>query len=155
MINCICECVFVRSSCLSIWFFFFQAEDGIRDFHVTGVQTCALPIYTMSLAQTGSRTRIPKTPVEGRRVVDSERINTRAITAIFLVVLPVAVFQISLILFLPVAFLRAPAVTSSRLGEVVVVKAIRLLRRLAYCSVFRRHFEVWGKWRNWKVRKSD
>src|SRR5690606_40602646 len=27
-----------------IYFFFFQAEDGIRDFHVTGVQTCALPI---------------------------------------------------------------------------------------------------------------
>src|SRR5690606_39694898 len=27
-------------------FFFFQAEDGIRDFHVTGVQTCALPILT-------------------------------------------------------------------------------------------------------------
>src|SRR5207302_2297404 len=27
-------------------FFFFQAEDGIRDFHVTGVQTCALPIFT-------------------------------------------------------------------------------------------------------------
>src|SRR5690606_41002056 len=25
--------------------FFFQAADGIRDFHVTGVQTCALPIY--------------------------------------------------------------------------------------------------------------
>src|SRR5690606_41058101 len=25
-------------------FFFSQAEDGIRDFHVTGVQTCALPI---------------------------------------------------------------------------------------------------------------
>src|SRR5690606_24240246 len=31
-----------------ILFFFFQAEDGIRDFHVTGVQTCALPIcYTL------------------------------------------------------------------------------------------------------------
>src|SRR5690606_41066997 len=27
--------------------FFFQAEDGIRDFHVTGVQTCALPILGM------------------------------------------------------------------------------------------------------------
>src|SRR5690606_40628702 len=27
-------------------FFFFQAEDGIRDFHVTGVQTCALPIFS-------------------------------------------------------------------------------------------------------------
>src|SRR5256885_2775747 len=25
--------------------FFFQAEDGIRDYKVTGVQTCALPIY--------------------------------------------------------------------------------------------------------------
>src|SRR5690606_8231819 len=33
-------------SCSFICFFcfFFQAEDGIRDFHVTGVQTCALPI---------------------------------------------------------------------------------------------------------------
>src|SRR5438034_10777753 len=29
---------------LVIWFFFFQAEDGIRDHCVTGVQTCALPI---------------------------------------------------------------------------------------------------------------
>src|SRR5690625_6989000 len=29
---------------LSILMFFFQAEDGIRDGHVTGVQTCALPI---------------------------------------------------------------------------------------------------------------
>src|SRR3712207_9542906 len=27
--------------------FFFQAEDGIRDIGVTGVQTCALPIFTM------------------------------------------------------------------------------------------------------------
>src|SRR5690606_40772838 len=33
------------SPCLS---FFFQAEDGIRDFHVTGVQTCALPISAWS-----------------------------------------------------------------------------------------------------------
>src|SRR3989442_9321063 len=29
----------------NFWFFFFQAEDGIRDADVTGVQTCALPIY--------------------------------------------------------------------------------------------------------------
>src|SRR2546422_2338188 len=34
--HCVCCCVF----------FFFQAEDGIRDVAVTGVQTCALPIYT-------------------------------------------------------------------------------------------------------------
>src|SRR5207249_2481667 len=32
-------------------FFFFQAEDGIRDRNVTGVQTCALPIYMDSIYQ--------------------------------------------------------------------------------------------------------
>src|SRR5690625_6003447 len=30
------------------WVFFFQAEDGIRDGHVTGVQTCALPILVIA-----------------------------------------------------------------------------------------------------------
>src|SRR3989454_2283107 len=30
----------------AFFFFFFQAEDGIRDYKVTGVQTCALPIFT-------------------------------------------------------------------------------------------------------------
>src|SRR5690349_22765695 len=30
---------------LFFFFFFFQAEDGIRDLYVTGVQTCALPIW--------------------------------------------------------------------------------------------------------------
>src|SRR5690606_4374704 len=30
---------------------FFQAEDGIRDFHVTGVQTCALPIWRLETHQ--------------------------------------------------------------------------------------------------------
>src|SRR3712207_6882518 len=33
------------------FFFFFQAEDGIRDIGVTGVQTCALPIYLTSNIQ--------------------------------------------------------------------------------------------------------
>src|SRR5258708_26567545 len=33
--------------------FFFQAEDGIRDDLVTGVQTCALPIYNLPSASTG------------------------------------------------------------------------------------------------------
>src|SRR5260370_16146042 len=32
-----------------LFFFFFQAEDGIRDSSVTGVQTCALPIFRPSL----------------------------------------------------------------------------------------------------------
>src|SRR5690606_40880221 len=47
--------------CMCIFFFFFQAEDGIRDFHVTGVQTCALPIcsrYSEALrVPTGARPR--------------------------------------------------------------------------------------------------
>src|SRR5256885_8939930 len=32
-------------------YFFFQAEDGIRDYKVTGVQTCALPILTVLIMQ--------------------------------------------------------------------------------------------------------
>src|SRR5256885_13217502 len=38
-LNCLAECV---RKLLRL--FFFQAEDGIRDYKVTGVQTCALPI---------------------------------------------------------------------------------------------------------------
>src|SRR3712207_8082668 len=38
--------------------FFFQAEDGIRDIGVTGVQTCALPIFTSAIiASEGSLSR--------------------------------------------------------------------------------------------------
>src|SRR5438445_9693180 len=36
-----CSCYFL----FFFFFFFFQAEDGIRDIGVTGVQTCALPIF--------------------------------------------------------------------------------------------------------------
>src|SRR5699024_11300716 len=35
--------------CPRVVVFFFQAEDGIRDRNVTGVQTCALPIYSNQL----------------------------------------------------------------------------------------------------------
>src|SRR5438876_5050205 len=40
--------------------FFFQAEDGIRDGRVTGVQTCALPIWTICVL--GAFTRSPPFP---------------------------------------------------------------------------------------------
>src|SRR5438270_5041549 len=36
---------------LMLLYFFFQAEDGIRDLTVTGVQTCALPISGVTLAE--------------------------------------------------------------------------------------------------------
>src|SRR5207245_6926227 len=38
--------VIILLNLLYLFFFFFQAEDGIRDATVTGVQTCALPIYS-------------------------------------------------------------------------------------------------------------
>src|SRR2546430_4156879 len=43
-------------------FFFFQAEDGIRDLTVTGVQTCALPI-----SGRGERERLPSDSVAAER----------------------------------------------------------------------------------------
>src|SRR5690606_41132643 len=43
-----------------LFFFFFQAEDGIRDFHVTGVQTCALPIFSPRPVPTGDDTLASK-----------------------------------------------------------------------------------------------
>src|SRR3989442_3947327 len=43
-------CILVRSSLIELPpFFFFQAEEGIRDADVTGVQTCDLPIYLLQL----------------------------------------------------------------------------------------------------------
>src|SRR6266496_5463834 len=39
------------------FFFFFQAEDGIRDLYVTGVQTCALPILEQATAEVVARHR--------------------------------------------------------------------------------------------------
>src|SRR2546428_9751128 len=42
---------------LVAWFFFFQAEDGIRDLIVTGVQTCALPIWTAPRAAQAPKRR--------------------------------------------------------------------------------------------------
>src|SRR5580700_653198 len=36
----------------SVYFFFCQAEDGIRDLYVTGVQTCALPIFSTQYQKT-------------------------------------------------------------------------------------------------------
>src|SRR2546422_5903556 len=43
-------------------FFFFQAEDGIRDVAVTGVQTCALPISTCRTTRTGTPVPPPACP---------------------------------------------------------------------------------------------
>src|SRR5690625_6935907 len=44
-----------------IFVFFFQAEDGIRDGHVTGVQTCALPIFQRPTPRRQSMTQVRRT----------------------------------------------------------------------------------------------
>src|SRR2546430_11285875 len=44
----------IGSTIRCLLFFFFQAEDGIRDLTVTGVQTCALPISPASSRCPGS-----------------------------------------------------------------------------------------------------
>src|SRR2546430_13144452 len=53
-----CVSVMLSRMCVS-YFFFFQAEDGIRDLTVTGVQTCALPICNISPNNTTSGLRLP------------------------------------------------------------------------------------------------
>src|SRR3989442_14917726 len=60
-------------------FFFFQAEDGIRDADVTGVQTCALPIYDLarpSLGGQGERDDLQRSR-PGRGEFDLERLLFR------------------------------------------------------------------------------
>src|SRR3989449_7736634 len=47
----------LTSYVLIVFFFFFQAEDGIRDVAVTGVQTCALPISTIAAKNIGFELR--------------------------------------------------------------------------------------------------
>src|SRR5690606_39821397 len=54
-----------------ILFFFFQAEDGIRDFHVTGVQTCALPISgPLTVADVDHPRAVP--PWQGAALVEAD-----------------------------------------------------------------------------------
>src|SRR5690606_40740780 len=49
------------------FFFFFQAEDGIRDFHVTGVQTCALPISALAGRTAAGGLSRPDVPAPGKK----------------------------------------------------------------------------------------
>src|SRR2546430_12627561 len=60
-------------------FFFFQAEDGIRDLTVTGVQTCALPISRRSLSLERWRLFGYEKYQETGRAVDREDRETRAL----------------------------------------------------------------------------
>src|SRR5712675_2172509 len=57
------------------FFFFFQAEDGIRDVAVTGVQTCALPISGMinfTIGEVATSTCGVIAPITSERPLSSE-----------------------------------------------------------------------------------
>src|SRR3712207_7149694 len=64
-------------------FFFFQAEDGIRDIGVTGVQTCALPIFgdllgpksVISGIRHGARSGV----IQGRIIGDAAQLGGAAV----------------------------------------------------------------------------
>ena len=62
----------VRIRCHYYFFFFFQAEDGIRDDLVTGVQTCALPIYK-SKADLEREKKIKKTEEDAQMIASVMR----------------------------------------------------------------------------------
>src|SRR5205807_6811071 len=55
-----------------IFFFFFQAEDGIRDYKVTGVQTCALPIFLFK----GSAWNVKFKLADGLKVLARARVSS-------------------------------------------------------------------------------
>src|SRR2546430_3536869 len=62
------ECMRYQVSALLVkQFFFFQAEDGIRDLTVTGVQTCALPILHALFPVVHPAVPVPQGAVRGRR----------------------------------------------------------------------------------------
>src|SRR5438046_5759275 len=60
--------VITKSGMSILDFFFFQAEDGIRDWSVTGVQTCALPISALDQER-----HAPEDKTQGDRDQDDRR----------------------------------------------------------------------------------
>src|SRR5690625_7860637 len=60
-------------------FFFFQAEDGIRDGHVTGVQTCALPISSGASSSSSPESRPHPIPSAAAAAARSSTPTTSAL----------------------------------------------------------------------------
>src|SRR2546425_9486982 len=72
ILSCLCA-----HTLFYIFFFFFQAEDGIRDKLVTGVQTCALPIWLSGKAKIVHAARAPR---QAPDTVRSPRVMPRRCT---------------------------------------------------------------------------
>src|SRR5258708_29258776 len=78
---------------MSLCFFFFQAEDGIRDDLVTGVQTCALPIF--HCAGTGRVRSTESTVLHVLRAVEEEGMRMRTAEATVHVPTAVALYLLN------------------------------------------------------------
>src|ERR1022692_4158510 len=66
--------------------FFFQAEDGIRDYKVTGVQTCALPIYGSNFCRTTRKPRSSRSvPSEAAARPFPKELTTPPVTKIYFI----------------------------------------------------------------------
>src|SRR5260370_10255084 len=69
-----------------VFVFFFQAEDGIRDSSVTGVQTCALPIYSVLQLIIRTSTDLPPDVRAAMKTsLDAEPAGTRASQALTII----------------------------------------------------------------------
>src|SRR5699024_11818806 len=79
--------------------FFFQAEDGIRDRNVTGVQTCALPIYEMS--RPSNCVNRPKNKVRNQAIIVNIiiHINSRSVLLIIKLTRDTGIVKIFFIVF--------------------------------------------------------
>src|SRR3712207_7906856 len=62
-------------------FFFFQAEDGIRDIGVTGVQTCALPIFNFARDKKHYLPETHRNPANGIKVKAKTERTARSLEA--------------------------------------------------------------------------
>src|ERR1022692_4993763 len=72
-----CSVLFV----FTLFFFFFQAEDGIRDYKVTGVQTCALPIRENNIG--GNYFAVMGTRLVAGRAIDfNDRDGTQPVSVV-------------------------------------------------------------------------
>src|SRR5256885_10555114 len=76
---CICSCA------VFLFYFFFQAEDGIRDYKVTGVQTCALPICGTSYGGASHFRFAPSRAVVAQyaELLDDPRLREQAASELF------------------------------------------------------------------------
>src|SRR5215813_10968484 len=97
------------------FFFFFQAEDGIRDADVTGVQTCALPICRTGRGGTGgggtmtAREHAPGGGIDRAELIDRQAVRSASssVTGMVLLVASEAVFFAAFLGIYAVSYTRA------------------------------------------------